>query len=120
MDFLKRHFLPQNYRHSPNGSIFYNQEIVHNMRAKSLSCVQLFVILWAIAGQGLWSGLSLPPPGDLPDPGMEPVFLMSSALAGTISTTWEAQFIIQVYIIQWLGVQWLRMVGVSGSLAKPG
>ena len=31
-----------------------------------------------------WSGLSLPPPGDLPDPGIEPE---SSALAGRFSTT---------------------------------
>ena len=34
------------------------------------------------------------PPGDLPDPGMEPLSLMSPALAGrffTTSATWEAQ-----------------------------
>ena len=34
----------------------------------------------------------LPPPGDLPDPGTEPLSLMSPALAGgffTTSTTWE-------------------------------
>ena len=39
-----------------------------------------------------WSGLPCPPPGDLPDPGTEPVSLMSPALAGgffTITTTWE-------------------------------
>ena len=38
-------------------------------------------------------GLPCPPPGDLPDPGVEPAFLTSSALAGgyfTTSTTWEA------------------------------
>ena len=43
--------------------------------------------------QEYWSSLLCPPPGDLPDPGMEPVSLMSSALAGgffTTSTTWEA------------------------------
>ena len=42
------------------------------------------------------SGLSCPPPGDLPDPGIKPMSLMSPALAGgffsTIaSATWEAQ-----------------------------
>ena len=40
-----------------------------------------------------WSGLQCPSPGDLPDPGIEPVFLKSPALAGgflTITTTWEA------------------------------
>ena len=40
-----------------------------------------------------WSGLPFPPPGDLPNPGIEPLSLMSLALAGgffTASTTWEA------------------------------
>ena len=39
-----------------------------------------------------WSGLLCPPPGDLPDPGIEATSLMSPALAGrffTTSTTWE-------------------------------
>ena len=42
--------------------------------------------------QEYWSGLSCPPPGDLPDPGIEPSSLMSPALAGgffTTSATWE-------------------------------
>ena len=59
--------------------------------------------LWAVAFQALlsmgfsrqedWSGLPCPPPGDLPHPGIEPVSLMSPALAGsflTTSTTWGA------------------------------
>ena len=40
-----------------------------------------------------WSGLPWPPPGDLPDSGIEPMSPMSPALAGgfsTISTTGEA------------------------------
>ena len=32
--------------------------------------------------QEYWSGLPCPPPGDLPDPGIKPRFVMSSALAG--------------------------------------
>ena len=69
---------------------------------KSLSRVQLFVTLWAVACQALlsmgfsrqeyWRGLPCPPPGDLPNPGTEPVSLISPALAGgffTTSTTWE-------------------------------
>ena len=39
------------------------------------------------------SGLPCPPPGDLPDPGIEPAPLMFPSLADrffTISTTWEA------------------------------
>ena len=51
--------------------------------AQLLSHVQLFVTLWTIAHQAslsmgcsqqeYWSGLPCPPPGDLPDPGIEPV-----------------------------------------------
>ena len=46
------------------------------------SYVQLFVTLWTVAHQaflsmrfprqGYWSGLPLPPPGDLPNPEIEP------------------------------------------------
>ena len=48
----------------------------------SLSRVQLFVTSWTVAPQALlsvefsrqeyWSGLPCPPPGDLPNPGIEP------------------------------------------------
>ena len=40
-----------------------------------------------------WSGLPCPPPGDLPNPGMEPASLLPPALAGgffTTSSTWES------------------------------
>ena len=65
----------------------------------SISHVQLFVILWIVACQAplsiefcrqeYWSGLPFPPPGDLPDPGIEPA---SPALAGGFFPTevaWE-------------------------------
>ena len=77
-----------------------------NHSACMLSCcgrVWLSVILWAVAHQAplsmefsrqeYWSGLPCPPPGDLPDPGIKPVSLMSPALAAgffTNSATWEA------------------------------
>jgi len=64
------------------------------------SCIWLFATLWTVTRQAplsmgfcrqeYWSGLPCPPPGDLPDPGLEPPPLMSPALAGgffTISTT---------------------------------
>ena len=41
--------------------------------------------------QEYWSGLPCPPPGDLPDPGVEPRSLASPALADgsfTTSVTW--------------------------------
>ena len=37
--------------------------------------------------QEYWSGLSRPPPGDLPHPGIRPTSLMSPALAGRFFTT---------------------------------
>ena len=65
--------------------------------------VRLFVTLWTAAcqtplsvgfsRQERWSGLSCPPPGDLPDPGIELLSFTSPALAGgffTTSATWEA------------------------------
>ena len=52
------------------------------MKVKSLSGVQLFVTLWTVAyeaslsmgfsSQEYWSGLPLPSPGELPNPGIEP------------------------------------------------
>ena len=42
--------------------------------------------------QEYWGGLSCPPPGDLPNPGIEPESLMSPTLAGgffTTNSTWD-------------------------------
>ena len=39
------------------------------------------------SGQEYWSGLPCPPPGDLPNPGIEPVSLTSPELAGGLFTT---------------------------------
>ena len=60
------------------------------------SHVWLFVILWIItqeaplsmrfSRQEYWSGLQYPPPGDLPDLGIEPASLLASALAGRFFT----------------------------------
>ena len=68
-----------------------------------LSRVRLFVTLWTVACQAplslrfsrqeYWSGLPCAPPEELPDPGIEPVYLMLPALSGvffTTSATWEA------------------------------
>ena len=86
----------------------YNVHIIYNTymcvcMLHHFSHVQLCVTLWIVAHQALlsmgfsreeyWSGLPCPPPGDLPDPGIEPVSLASPALAGgffATSTTWEA------------------------------
>ena len=68
------------------------------------SHVQLSETPWTVACQAslfmgfsrqeYWSGLPCPAPGNLPYPGVEPLSLLSPALAGgffTTSTTWEAQ-----------------------------
>ena len=70
----------------------------------SFSHIRLFVTLLVVACQAPpsmefsrqehWSLLPCPPPGDLPDPGIERMSLMSPALAGrffTASSTWEAR-----------------------------
>ena len=60
-----------------------------SMHATSLHCIWLFASLWTIACQApsvrgiLQAGIltwPCPPPGDLPNPEIEPVSLMSSAL----------------------------------------
>ena len=70
---------------------------MHECMISRLSCVQLFATLWTVAHQvplttGFsrqedWSGLPCPPPGDLPDPGLEIASLLSPALAGGVFTT---------------------------------
>ena len=73
-----------------------------------LSCfshVQFFATPWTVACQAplsigfsrqeYWSELPFSPPGDFPNPGIEPTPLMSPALAGgffTTSATWEVLF----------------------------
>ena len=59
-----------------------------------ISCVRFFATPWTIASpdplsmqfprQGYWSGLPFPSPGDIPDPGIEP---MSPSLASGFFTT---------------------------------
>ena len=61
-----------------------------------LSHVGLFVTPWTVdcqaplfmefSRQEFWSGLLFPPPGDLPNPGIEPASLVSPALAGRFFT----------------------------------
>ena len=73
------------------------------MHAQLPCCIQLFVILCMVAHQAplsmefsrqeYWSGLPFPFPGNLPNPGIKPAFLMSPALACEFfitSATWEA------------------------------
>ena len=88
----------------------------HIHMLSSFSRVQLFASPWTIAHQALlpmgfsrqyWNRLPWPPLRDLPDPGIEPMSLMSPALVNrffTTSTTWEALFSTRFYPqICWTG-----------------
>ena len=65
---------------------------------RHFSCIWHFMTPWTVALQAPLSmgfsrqeyrrGLPHPPPGDLPDSGMEPASLTSPALAGGFFTTW--------------------------------
>ena len=67
--------------------------LVHACVLSRLSCVTLCATPWTVMHQApwsmgfsrqeYWSGLPFPPPGDLPNPGIEP---MSPALAGRFFT----------------------------------
>ena len=69
---------------------------MHACMLNRFSHVQLFAILRTVNHQAplsmgfprqdYWRGWLLPPPGDLPNPGMEPASLMSPALAGGFFT----------------------------------
>ena len=73
--------------------LMYDHEKV---KVKSVSCVQLFLTLWTVAHQtplsrefyrqDYWRALPFPPPGDLPNPGIEPMSPASPALAGRFFT----------------------------------
>ena len=71
------------------------------------SHIRVFAFLWTVARQAplsmgfsrqeYWSGLPCSPPGDLPDPGIEPVSLTSSTLADEFITTrasWGAPLVL--------------------------
>ena len=92
------------------GMIPLNVICISNIFSTTLHCVpscfsrvRLFVTPWTVAHQAplsigfsrqeYQSGLPFPPPGDLPNPGIEPRSLKSPALVGrffTTSATWEA------------------------------
>ena len=89
------HWLPKEHLSSTN----------HAYVLSCFSHVRLFATPWTVdcqdplsigfSRQEYCNGLTCPPPGDLPDPGIEPESLMSPTLAGgffTTRATWEAQF----------------------------
>ena len=107
------------------------------------SCVWFFETLWTVVCQAplsmgfsrheYWSGLPFPPPGDLPNPGIEPESLMSPVLAAgffTTSATWKAYNVItnryNLWEVIWLEffsflfviwLEFLRVIKMSITLA---
>ena len=78
------------------------------LSAQWLSRVQLFTATWTVARQApmpigfsrqeYWSGVLFPTLEDLPDPGIKPMSLVSSARAGrffTTSATWETHTLLR-------------------------
>ena len=74
-------------------------------------CIYIFAASWTVTRQAplfmrfprqeYYSGLPFPTPGDLPSPGVKPVFLASPALAGgffTTNATWESPTYSYAYI----------------------
>ena len=76
---------------------FVKEHSICKAQCAKLLQLCLFETLWMVACQAplslgfsrqeYWSGLPYPPPGDPPDPGIEPRSLMSPALAGGLFTT---------------------------------
>ena len=70
---------------------------MHMCLLSRFSHVQLFETPWIVARQAplsmgfskqeYWSGLTFPPPGSLPNPGIEPVVLKSPSLEGRFFMT---------------------------------
>ena len=79
----------------------------------------VFPVVWTIVPQAplstgfskqeYCSGLPFPSPGDLPDPGIEPTYLMYPSLAVmffTTSATWEAQYMF--WIEEWMAIGYIN------------
>ena len=88
---------------------------VHAFVLSYFSRVWLFAFLWTVAHQAPlsmgfsrqehWNGLPCPPPGDLPNSGIEPTSYMFPALSDgffTTSAIWEVRVHIQlIHIVVW-------------------
>ena len=83
--------------------------------AQLLNRVQLFAIPWTVvckaplplefSRQEYWNGLPFPTPGDLPDPAIKPLSLVSPALADGFLTTVPSE---KPYIIATLDISYKR------------
>ena len=90
---------------------------------ESLSRFRLFVTPWTAARQAplsmgffrqeYWSGLPCPPPGDLPDPGIEPGSLTLQVDSLTIWATREAQILLHHGLLKSAGCRDAQLIIIS-------
>ena len=59
----------------------------HPTLCKPMDCRPSTFSAMEFSRQEYWSGLPFPTPGDLPDPGIEPVSLVAAALVGRFFTS---------------------------------
>ena len=95
------------------------RSIFWGIHAQSLSHVWLYETPWTVAcqaplfmgfsRQAYWSGLPCPPPGDLPDPGIEPV---SPALASRFFTVWKTVYVSEEKVTVDASVRWVILLRV--------
>ena len=67
--------------------------VSYSVQRYRLDCSCQTPLSMGFARQEYWSGLPGPPPGDLPNPGIKPASVKSTALTGrffTTNETWEA------------------------------
>ena len=94
------------------------------MLLSHFSRVWPFVTLWTVAHQAslsmgfarqeYWRGLPCPPPGDCPDPGIEPASLTSPALTGGLFTTSTTRMLAGFTAPAGLDKEWLSRASESG------
>ena len=94
------------------------------VKEKLLSCVRLFATAWTVAYQAppsmrfsrheYWSGLPFPSPGDLPDPGIEPVSLTFQADTLTSEPPGKQR----LKLLPPVRETWLRSLGWEDPLEK--
>ena len=88
------------YREKPNSSLCYDVTSVMSDSATLWTIAFLAPLSMGVFRQKYWSGLPIPSPGDLPDPGSKPMSLMSPALAGgslPLAPPGKSKFIFRIY-----------------------
>ena len=65
----------------------YVHALLHLALCNPMDCIPPSSLSMEFSRQEYWSGLPFPTPGDVPDPGIKPIFLGSPALASRFFIT---------------------------------